>query len=549
MGLSAKQPISECGEGVAKEESTSAILLQAMISRARPLWHQDGNPASYKIATTLFVRLLGVVYLIAFISLWVQIDGLIGSHGIIPAGEYLSAVEKICAEAHPPESAFWRVPTLAWISSSDFFLNALCVAGAVFSLLLVFGLLPLPMLILLWACYLSLYQVGQVFLSFQWDIMLLEVGFIAIFLVPALRSRCFSDRGASRLALWLLWWLLFRLMFESGVVKLTWNDGPGLSVANAWESLTALDFHYWTQPLPLGTSWYTSQLPAWFQKCSVVGVFVIQLVIPFFIFGSPLFRRIASGAFIFLMLLIIATGNYNFFNVLTICLSLTLLDDAVWPKRMKNRLVPAVTSAAISWRSWKTYLSVPLFAYAIFLGCLQINSALFPTARWSRLLISKVDSDRFHLVNSYGLFRRMTETRPEIIIEGSNDGKHWKAYEFFWKPGDLARSPKINVPHQPRLDWQMWFEALRFEQIFDATKTVEPRYTSPWFRAFVTRLMQQQTEVLKLLKKNPFPDHPPKFFRLALYQYRFTNRQEWYATGNWWHRDLQWLSPAFSPAQ
>ena len=137
MGLSAKQPISECGEGVAKEESTSASLLQTMISRARPLWHQDGNPASYKIATTLVVRLLGVVYLIAFISLWVQIDGLIGSHGIVPAGEYLSAVEQICASEHPPESAFWRVPTLAWISSSDFFLNALCVAGAVFSSVLI----------------------------------------------------------------------------------------------------------------------------------------------------------------------------------------------------------------------------------------------------------------------------------------------------------------------------------------------------------------------------------------------------------------------------
>ena len=549
MGPSAKQTIPEYGEGVATEESTSAGLLQRMISRVQSLWQQDGNPASYKIATTLFVRLLGVVYLIAFISLWVQIDGLIGSHGIVPAGEYLSAVEQICASEHPPESAFWRVPTLAWISSSDFFLNALCVVGAVLSLLLVLGFLPLPVLILLWVCYLSLYQVGQVFLSFQWDILLLEVGFIAIFLVPALRSRCFTDRGVSRLALWLLWWLLFRLMFESGVVKLTWNDGPDLPVANSWESLTALDFHYWTQPLPLSTSWYANQLPAWFHKGSVVAVFVIELVIPFFIFGPPLFRRIAAGAFIFLMLLITGTGNYNFFNFLAICLSLTLLDDAAWPKRMKNRLVPAVTSAAISWRSWKTYLALPLFAYAIVLGCLQINTALFPAARWSRLLISKVDSDRFHLVNSYGLFRHMTETRPEIIIEGSNDRKHWKAYEFVWKPGDLARPPKINIPHQPRLDWQMWFEALRFEQIFDATKTVEPRYMSPWFRAFLTRLMQQQTEVMKLLKTNPFPDDSPKFFRLTLYQYRLTNRQEWRATGNWWHRDLQWLSPAFSPAQ
>jgi hypothetical protein len=509
------------------------------------VWHTAGSAARYTIASTLFLRLLGAIYLIAFISLWVQVDGLIGSQGIVPASDFLGQVQEYCAAQHPPASRIWRLPTLAWIDSSDAALHLLCAVGVIFSLLLIGGRLPLPALAILWACYLSLFHVGQVFLSFQWDILLLETGFVAIFLAPLFRSRLFRDPPPPRLALWLIWWLLFRLMFESGVVKLTWNDAASLPVANTWESLTALDFHYWTQPLPLWTSWFLNQLPCWVQKISVIGVLLVELVLPFFIFAPPLFRRIACGAFTLMMLVIVITGNYNFFNLLTILLALTLLDDACWPGFFRRRLAQQSPPKLVDRRQWRTYLLVPFAAYAVLLGSLQVLTATFPAADGTRSVTAKITAPQFVLVNSYGLFRRMTETRPEIIIEGSTDGKTWRAYRFGWKPGDLAQRPRLVAPHQPRLDWQMWFEALRLEQVFDATGTINPRYLSPWFQSFLLRLLQGRPEVMGLLRKNPFPDESPKFFRLILYQYRFTDRQEARQTGNWWHRERQWISPSY----
>ena len=217
-------------------KSTSGNKLNRLIR----FFRMKKREPTYIISTTLFIRCLGAVYLTAFLSLWVQIDGLFGSDGILPANAFLDAAARYYA-GHSP---FWELPTLAWFGASDTALHVLCGLGVLGSLLLIFGLLPLPMLVLLWSCYLSLFHVGQVFLSFQWDILLLEAGFLAIFIAPLIRSRCFSDSPPSRIALWLLWWLLFRLMFESGIVKLTWNDVGDSSIENVWESLTALEFHY-----------------------------------------------------------------------------------------------------------------------------------------------------------------------------------------------------------------------------------------------------------------------------------------------------------------
>ena len=191
----------------------------------RRIWYgKDLKLPTYHIASALFLRLLGVIYLIAFVSLWTQVDGLIGDHGILPVKEYLDAVDHNFAQSSPPASPVWNLPTLAWISPHAGFLNFLCGAGALLSILLILGLLPLPMLILLWLSYLSLVHAGQIFMGFQWDILLLETGFAAIFLAPfAWRSKWMADRHPPRFAVWLLWWLLFRLMFESGAVKLTWN--------------------------------------------------------------------------------------------------------------------------------------------------------------------------------------------------------------------------------------------------------------------------------------------------------------------------------------
>jgi hypothetical protein len=248
------------------------------------------------------------------------------------------------------------------------------------------------------------------------------------------------------------------------------------------------------------------------------------------------------------MVLIAGTGNYNFFNLLTFVLALTLLDDRIWPQTLQSRISGTDWPALFSPTRWRSFLLVPFASLAIVLGTQQLREAVAPAEAPRPSLESNLNIAQFCLVNEYGLFRQMTETRPEIVIEGSADGIDWRAYEFRWKPGDVSRPPRFNTPHQPRLDWQMWFEALRLEQVHGATGAIDPRYMSPWFQSFVLRLMKGETKVVGLLKENPFPTTPPKFVRIALYQYRFTDSQERRNTDNWWHRELVWVSPGWSLA-
>ena len=527
-----------------------------LIKVFRRVWYgKDLAAPTYHICSALFLRMLGVVYLIAFVSLWTQIEGLIGQNGILPAQEFLDRVERYFAAQDPSASVAWSMPTLAWISTGNEFLHLLCAAGTALSVLLIVGWFPMPVLVLLWGSYLSLVHVGQDFLSFQWDILLLETGCVAIFMAPLgrLRSGFAANRHPSRLAIWLVWWLLFRLMFESGVVKLTWNEwqlgSDGMPVANTWESLTAMNFHYWTQPLPIWTSWYADKLPTWFQQLSVICVLIIEIGVPFLIFGPRLLRYVAFSAIALLMVLIAGTGNYNFFNLLTFVLALTLLDDHAWPRFIKNR-ISEEDCLPLTFRSrWSGLVAVPIFGLALLLGAVQLKTALLPPQQPQPSLASKLNFAQFFLVNDYGLFRKMTETRPEIVVEGSVDGTNWKPYLFRWKPGDVSQPPRFNTPHQPRLDWQMWFEALHLERAHEITGTIDPRHMSPWFQAFLIRLAQQEPAVLKLLRQDPFVDTPPKFIRISLFQYRFTTMQEKRESGHWWHRDLVWLGPGWSLEQ
>ncbi len=515
-------------------------------------WHGgELKPSTYHISSALFLRLLGLVYLIAFISLWVQVDGLIGDHGILPVKDFLDVVKTSLAQQVRPGSAFWNVPTLAWLSPHNGFLHFLCAGGTLASILLIVGVLPIASLIVLWLFYLSLVYAGQTFMSFQWDILLLEAGFVAIFVAPfVVRSKFLQDRHPPRLAIWLVWWLLFRLMFESGAVKLTWNVwqlGPnGLPVANTWRSLTALNFHYWTQPLPIWTSWYAAKLPEWFQKLSVVFVLIVELGFPWLIFGPRRLRYVAFVGITSLMCLIAATGNYNFFNLLTIVLAFTLLDDNAWPQRLRNRITGTDWPMLASPTRWRSCVLVPFAVLAFITGIQQVKDAALPARVPWPSLESELGIGQFFLVNDYGLFRQMTETRPEIIIEGSNDDEHWKAYEFRWKPGDPSRRPRFNTPYQPRLDWQMWLEALRLEEVYNATRSINPRYMSLWFQSLLMRLLSGDKPVNDLLAIDPFPEAPPKFIRIILYQYRFTDRAEWRKTGDWWHRERVWGGPGWS---
>jgi hypothetical protein len=485
----------------------------------RKLEGTGADKATYWLTRWLFLRLLGLIYLIAFVSLWVQIEGLIGSNGILPASPYLEAV----AAQNGPER-FWWLPTLCWISAGDGFLHFLCGGGAVLALLLIAGVAPMPSLALLWLFYLSLSVVGREFLSFQWDALLLETGLLAIFLaprswLPGLRR----ETPPSLTVIWLLRWLLFRLMFMSGAVKLLSNDAT-------WWNLTALQVHYQTQPLPTWIGWYAHQLPGWVQQLSCAVMFGIELAVPFLILGPRRCRQIAGACFAGLMLLIAVTGNYCFFNWLTVALCLPLFDDRFW-----RGLRPGKPMGGFAGPSSDAKRSpLRLAGLGLLAGVILAVSGVQTAARVLRTgkfpgpllrlagLVSPLRS-----INGYGLFAVMTTTRPEIIVEGSNDGIVWRPYEFKWKPGDLERAPAFVAPHQPRLDWQMWFAALGDVR------------GNPWFVNFLVRLLQGSPQVLALVETNPFPDAPPRMVRAGLYEYRFTDFATRRSEGAWWRREAR----------
>ena len=438
-------------------------------------------PRSFAHVEWIFLRALALIYLIAFSSFGLQITGLVGSQGILPIGHFLNAV----SSAYGAES-YWMLPGIFWIAHGDMFLRAVCIAGAAISIVLLLGYFERIALIILYVLYLSLCTAGQDFMSFQWDMLLLEAGFLAIFL------------GSSKGIVYLFRWLLFRLTFLSGAVKLLSHDVN-------WRNLSAVSFHYVTQPLPTPIAWYMNQLPHGFQRFSTGVVFFIELVAPFLIFAPRRWRFFGAACMIFLQVMILLTGNYTFFNWLTLALCLFLFDDAALArfhlrartKRIHRRFVIAVASLLI--------VLSGLELWGVFF---QGESSLVRLAA------------PFGIVNTYGLFAVMTTTRPEIIVQGSNDGVTWLDYQFKYKPGDLKQPPRWVAPFQPRLDWQMWFAALGQHP--------------PWVDNFMVRLLQGSPTVLALLAKNPFPDKPPAFIRAQLYDYTFTDFATRRATGNWW---------------
>jgi predicted DCC family thiol-disulfide oxidoreductase YuxK len=475
------------------------------------LWGKTVETPAYRLSNALFLRLLGFCYLAAFVSLWVQVDGLIGSHGILPVRELLDAVRAQLGGAR------WTLfPTLAWLGSGDAFLQLMCGAGAAAAFLALAGLVPVPALFVCWALYLSLSVAGQEFLEFQWDLLLLETGFLALWLAPPRRWRFGLSLESSRGARVLLLWLLFRLMFSSGLVKLASGD-PN------WKNLTALTYHYWTQPLPPWTAWFLDKLPFWFQKLSCAVMFAVELGAPFLVFAPRRLRLAGAAAMAGLEALIAGTGNYAFFNLLTIALCVLLVDDASYPARWRERASTDPRTASGRWPRW--ILAPVVTALLVVSSILFFSGTLRWRVPWPGFAISVTRAFLpFRSVGTYGLFAVMTTSRPEIVVEGSADGVKWLPYEFRWKPGDPNRRPAFVAPHQPRLDWQMWFAALgRCED-------------NPWFQSFERRLLEGSPPVLGLLARNPFPNEPPRYIRTTVYDYHFTDFATRRSTGAWWQR-------------
>lgn len=462
-------------------------LFYRLVARNRPffswitrfLWGSEARPSTYVTASWLFLRALGAMYLVAFVSLWTQVDGLIGPNGIFPA---------------PMSRAT---------------LYAICGGGALSGALIALGVAQVPLLALAWFLYLTLADLFRDFLWFQWDSLLLEMGLLAVFLpvfrfFPKRLKNLGTEFGPPRVLVWLFWWLLFRVVFGSGFVKIMSGD-------QTWRNFTALQYHYETQPLPTWVGWLAHQLPDWLQKVSVGGMFFIELVIPFLIL-FPRRAKVAAGLVIVaLQISIDLTGNYGFFGWQAVALCLFLFDDAFFQRFLRGvRLSHEPPRPSLIRRCTVGAMAVLILLVSVF----KIDAV-------GRLV------GALRSINSYGVFAIMTTERNEIIIEGSDDKTEWKEYEFRWKPGDLKRRPAFVEPHMPRLDWQMWFAALGTPQ------------QNRWFGRLMYLLLEGSPDVLALLDKNPFPDAPPRYLRALFYEYHFTDVATYRATGQWWKRELK----------
>jgi lipase maturation factor 1 len=465
------------------------------------VWDRFKNPESFALTENLFLRLLGLIYIAAFASLWPQVTALVGAHGIAPANQVMAAMrEQMGAKI------FFYVPSLFWFSISDAALVWSCALGCLAAAVLVTGFWPRTAAAICFLLYLSLVTVGQPFMGFQWDALLLESGFLALFAgLPSL--------------VWAYRFLLFRLMFESGAVKFLSHD-------ESWRNLHALRFHFMTQPLPNPVAYYAYHLPVWMLDSMTAATLAIELICPFFIFGPTLLRRIGIALLMLLQLLIIVTGNYAFFNLLALALCLWAFDDKTFaPLARMLRMRPL----AIPWTTLRTALTVVL-ATLVAIGAIQVIDMLLPSPGPVRTALRWIGS--FEIVNSYGLFAVMTTTRPEIVIEGSNDGANWREYSFKYKPGELHRGLPLVAPYQPRLDWQMWFAALGTYQ------------ENNWVGGLMYRLMLGDAKVIGLMNPPPFPK-PPHYLRALVYDYQFTTPAERSRTGAVWQRRLlgTWFGP------
>jgi hypothetical protein len=446
-----------------------------------------------RLTRRLFFIGLGLTAMVAVGSYWWQLPGLAGSQGIAPVGPEMESMRS--------QLAFFDEPTLLWLSSSDAMLHLLCAVAFLSSGLLVLGLAPRAACVTLWASWLSLVQVGHPFLAFQWDVLLIEATFCgAFFAPPGLRPRLATEPEPHPAFRWVMLVLACKVTLESGIVKLASGDP-------SWRDLTALTYHWWSQPLPTWTSVLIAGLPMWVQQLMCLLMFVLELVIPLMALGPRLSRLTSALGLMALQAALFAAGNYSFYNVLTFVLAVPLLDDQLLRRWWKRELPAAPVSRPARWPWLVTWAFVAL-SVGMFVGR-RLDSSVLRVVR------------RFETVNAYGAFAWMTKTRAEILVEGSADGVTWLAYEFPWKPGDVTRRPGFIAPFQPRLDWQMWFAALGSCE------------ENAWVLDLQQRMLAGTPAVLALFASNPFPSAPPRFMRTRVFEYRFA---AWDEAGVWWTR-------------
>jgi len=485
---------------------------KASLPRERP---------SYWLTRFLVLRVLGLVYLAAFASFAWQVLPLLGERGLLPAASWLGRIQ---ASAGSWREGFLLNPSLFWLDVSDGALLGAALLGVALSLPLLFGFANAIQLALLWSLQLSVVKIGQLWYGYGWEIQLVETGFLAIFLCPLASVRAFPASPPPVVVIWLLRWLIFRIMLGAGLIKLRGDP--------CWLDLTCLFFHYETQPIPNPLSRAFHLLPHPLLQVGVLMNHAAELVAPWFILGPRRVRHAAGAVMLGFQGMLIASGNLSFLNWLTIVPILACFDDSLLRRLLPRALVGRAERAAAAARPSRAQRALAL-ALAALVAVLSVGPVLNLV---SEQQVMNTSFDRLGLVNTYGAFGAVGRERDEIVFEGTSDEvpsetAQWRAYEFPCKPGDPQRRPCIVSPFQPRLDWQIWFAAMATPSQY------------PWTLHFVWKLLQGDRGVLRLLANDPFPEAPPRWVRARFYRYRFADPED--PSGAWWSRELlgDWLPP------
>ena len=455
----------------------------------------------YWLGRLVLERGVAAIYLIAFVAAALQFRALIGEHGMLPIPRFLAG------------RSFWRSPSIFHLRYSDRLFAGTSWLGAALAAAIVAGVADLAplwtamlMWLMLWVLYLSIVNVGQTWYGFGWESLLLETGFLMIFLG--------NDRVAPPvLTLWMARLLLFRVEFGAGLIKLRGDP--------CWRNLTCLYYHHETQPMPGPLSWFFHHLPKPLHRVEVAGNHFAQLIVPLGLFAPQPVAGVAGGIVVITQLWLVVSGNFAWLNWVTIMLAFSAIDDSSLATLFGAPAHPVWPAPPV----WFAGLVIAFSGAVLFMTYWPVRNMLSSHQRMN------MSFNSFHLVNTYGAFGSIGRVRREVVIEGTADERLtpqtlWKEYEFKGKPGAVRRLPRQWAPYHLRLDWLMWFAA------------ISPGYAEPWLRPFLQRLLRNDRPTLRLLRHNPFPDSPPRYVRAQLYQYRFTTLAELRRDRAWWHRTL-----------
>jgi len=486
----------------------------------QPTPFPDVHP-TYWLTRFMILRVLGIIYAVAFLVAINQVLPLIGSDGLLPVGIYFKRIGHALGSTG---AGFMRLPSLFWFVHSD---NALLTAawiGFLLSCVVVAGFANAPLLTVLWLLYLSFVHAGQEWYGYGWEIQLLETGFLSIFLCPLLDMRPFPRRAPPFHIIVLFRWLIFRIMVGAGLIKLRGDQ--------IWQNATALYYHFETQPLPGPLSRWFHFLPRIMLKMGVWFNFIAELVAPWFVFWPRLARPIAGAVIILFQLALIFSGNLSFLNWLTIIPALACFDDGCWSVLLPRPLVQRAKAAAASAIPSRSMLATARVVTGIvaLLSIQPVFNMLSPGQVMNRSF------DPLDLVNTYGAFGTVGQERLNVVFEGTvdaipGDNANWKSYPYKALPVALNEQPPQVAPYQLHFDWQMWFAAMSSPDEY------------PWTLNLVWKLLHNDPVAIGLFAKNPFQDKPPRWIRAVLYRYSFAKPGN--PDGGWWNRERvgNWLAP------